>query len=130
MYNHSHPQGGSLDNQRAIMLQITIYKMYAAIIGCRVSDWARSENIISPSQKDVPALRGMPGTQLCPAKHTPGLELDLLRMVGLHQTTIRVIKDINDVHHTHQDKIRSLPSDPLPMRSKNRCAFFAACSLT
>lgn len=48
---HKGDDPSSMDNWRPIALQNTIYKIYAAIIASRISNWAITGNIISPSQK-------------------------------------------------------------------------------
>eukprot|EP00731_Ephydatia_muelleri_P013772 Em0007g1082a len=48
---HKGNDPATLDNWRPIVLHNTIYKLYAAIIARKVSDWACRDKIISPSQK-------------------------------------------------------------------------------
>ena len=48
---HKGEDPNHLDNWRPIALQNMVYKIYAAIIAQRISDWALSNSIVSPSQK-------------------------------------------------------------------------------
>lgn len=47
-----------LDNWRPIVLQNTLYKVYAALIAARISAWAIQEGIMSPSQKGFLPMEG------------------------------------------------------------------------
>ena len=48
----------ALDNWRPIALQNTLYKVYAAIIAKRVSNWAVDTGVMSPSQKGFLPMEG------------------------------------------------------------------------
>ena len=48
---HKGDDPAVIKNWRPISLQNTIYKLYSALIGKRLSSWAQYNNILSPSQK-------------------------------------------------------------------------------
>ena len=47
-----------LDNWRPLALQNTLYKVYAAVIAKRITDWAMEEGIMSSSQKGFLPMEG------------------------------------------------------------------------
>ena len=122
------------------MLQNTIYKIYTAIIARGVSGWARSENIISPSQKGFLPYEGCleHGFVLrsvlqdaCRRKKPANVVwldlkdafgsaphnilIEVLRMAGLRDTTIKAIKDIYD-GSTTAIRTKSEVSPQIPCR--------------
>ena len=137
---HKGDSVNHLDNWRPIALQNTLYKVYASIIARRLSTWAISNNIVSPSQKGFLPVEGClehgfvlksvlqdsrrNKREACIAwldlKDAFGsvphpVLLETLRLAGLQGSTLDVIKDIY-TNSTTSVKTSSATSTPIICR--------------
>lgn len=116
---HKGDDPSKIENWRPIALQNTLYKIYAAAIAKRISNWALTNNILSPSQKGFLPFDGClengfilrsvlqdsrrnkkeVGVAWLDLKDAFGSVphsslLDILQRAGLRSTTLAIIEDI------------------------------------
>ena len=66
---HKGGEPAELNNWRTISLQLTVYKLYAAMIAKRIASWATTTSSFSPAQKGFLAYDGWRRAQLLAAIH-------------------------------------------------------------
>ena len=140
---HKGDNPSCMDNWRPIALQNTIYKIYAAIIASRISNWAINGNVISLSQKGFLPYEGclehgfvLQSILQDSRRKKKSLNiawLDLkdafgsiphttlfksLQMTGLHSQ--HYYRHLHQLSYLHQDQDQHNPKDPLWQRRKAR----------
>eukprot|EP00731_Ephydatia_muelleri_P034291 Em0054g14a len=138
---HKGGEPAELKNWRTVSVQLTVYKLYAAIIAKRIASWATAMSSFSPAQKGFLAYDGCGGVHIFLLRSILGnsrreknlllawldikdafpsvshhLMLSFMERVGLSGSVLRVVQDIYS-HATVAIRTgRESRTPPIPQR--------------